>query len=807
MRNRFTVSARSDRRRLREKAVGKPIPQLDSIRKVTGTATYTFDFELPGMLYAKLVTSPQPHAKIVKMDTSRAEHVSGVVTVATGNDFPYRLGIYVGDRDVLAIDKVRWVGHPVAAVVAETLAAAEKGMDLVEVEYESLPTVFDPFEAIKPEAPLLHQKLGEYRISPAFKPLPGTNIANEFKMIHGNVEQGFREADLVIEESFSLPHVSHGFMETQAVVAQYHRDGVVEVWTSAQSPFATRYLMALSLGIPMDRVIIRVPFIGGGFGGKAGLGWEPLVALLSKKAGFRPVKLFLSRKEQFASAAVREAFHAHVKAGFKKEGKIVAYKAQFTLDAGGYADYTVNVCRAAGYSADGPYEIPNVECRSIAVYTNKVPTTAMRGFGYPESHWALERVMEMAAAKLGIDPLEIRMKNLVKPGESVTGTGERVREDAGDPFQCLQKVAEAIEWSRRPDKSEEPWKYRGKGMAASLKGPAQPPNASSSAMIKFNEDSSIDVLVGTGSFGQGTPTSLAQIVADEFGVSLEKVRVSFLRSTDTAAYTWQTVGSRGLFTDGNAVLRAVKDAKKQIMDVAVQALRVPEDDIDIADGQVLVKGRPWMNIPLSQIVFGYTYEDGSTIGGPVIGRGQYMSTLTTYLDPETGQGVPTIFHTFGATAVEIEINVLTGEIKVLNAAQAFDIGKAINPLLVKCQIDGGFIMGQSVALSERMVFDDNGWVINPNLSNYYILRAKDIPEQIQEIIVENPQSDGPLGARGLGEMVMIGVAPAIANAIYNAIGVEIRDLPMSPERVWRAIKEQKPQLIEQAKEALAEEGW
>jgi carbon-monoxide dehydrogenase large subunit len=761
--------------------------------------------ELPGMLYAKLVTSSQPHARIVKLDTSRAEQVPGVVAVATGSDFPYRLGIYVGDRDVLAMDKVRWVGHPIAAIVAETLAAAEKAMDLVEVEYDPLPTVFDPFEAVKPAAPLLHEKLGEYRISPAFKPLPGTNVANEFKMIHGDVEQGFREADLVIEDDFSLPHVSHAFMETQAVVAQYHRDGVVEVWTSAQSPFATRYLMALSLGIPMDRVIIRVPFIGGGFGGKAGLGWEPLVALLSKKTGFRPVKLFLSRKEQFASAAVREAFYAHAKAGFRKDGKIVAYKTEFVLDAGGYADYTVNVCRAAGYSADGPYEIPNVFCRSIAVYTNKVPTTAMRGFGYPESHWALERVMEMAAAKLGIDPFEIRMKNLVKPGESVTGTGERLREDAGDPQQCLQKVVEAIGWSRRPEKPETPWKYRGKGLAVSLKGPAQPPNASSSAMIKFNEDGSIDVLVGTGSFGQGTPTSLAQIVADEFGISVEKVRVSFQRNTDAAAYTWQTVGSRGLFTDGNAVLKAVKDAKGQIIDVAVQVLRVPEDDIEIADGQVAVKGRPWLNIPLPQIVFGYTYEDGSSIGGPVIGRGQYMSTLTTYLDPDTGQGVPTIFHTFGATAVEIEIDVLTGEIKVLNAAQAFDIGKAINPLLVKCQIDGGFIMGQSVALSERIIFDENGWVINPNLSNYYILRAKDIPEQIQEFIVEKPQSDGPLGARGLGEMVMIGVAPAIANAVYNAIGVDIREMPMSPEKVWRTIKQQKPALFEQAKKTLAEE--
>jgi CO/xanthine dehydrogenase Mo-binding subunit len=317
---------------LASKYIGKSIPQLDSHLKVTGTAVYTFDMELPGMLYAKLVVSNVAHAKIVKIDTSAASKVPGVVAIATGQDFPFRLGIYVGDRDILAIDKVRWVGHPVAAVIAESMRAAEEAAEKVDVEYEALPTVFTVEEAMKPGAILLHEKLGEYRISPAFKPLPGTNIANSFELKHGDVAVGLKEADLVLEEDFKMPYVSHGFMETQTVVANYHKDGTIEVWTSAQSPFATRYLMALSLGIPVNNIIIRVPFVGGGFGGKAGLGWEALVAMLSKKAGNRPVKLMLSRRDQFVSAPVREGFIAHVKAGFKKDGTITAYDAKFVID-------------------------------------------------------------------------------------------------------------------------------------------------------------------------------------------------------------------------------------------------------------------------------------------------------------------------------------------------------------------------------------------------------------------------------------------------------------------------------------------
>ncbi len=781
--------------------VGKAVPPEDTVRKVTGTALYTYDWEVPGTLYAKLVTSTVPHAKIVRISLESAKAVPGVVAVLTGKDMPFRVGMYAGDRDLLAVEKVRWAGHPVALVVAETLEAGERASELVDVEYETLPAVFDPVKAMEADAPLLHERMEEYKHAPVFYPVPGTNIANRFRLVHGDVEKGFGQADELVEEEFRISHVSHAYLETQNVVAQAYRDGTYEIWTSAQSPFVVRQIISESLNIPYNKITIRVPFVGGGFGGKAGLQWEALAAMASKAVGYRPVKLVLSRKENFSSGASREGVVANVKAGFTKDGKCVAYKVRFVLDAGAYADYTVNVSRAMGYSAEGVYEVPNVQCESLAVYTNKVPTTAMRGFGYSESNWVLEQVFERAAKKLGMDSAKIRRVNLLRPGESHTATGEKVREDVGDPRKVLQTVLEGIDWDGKVERPSEPWKVRARGFALCVKGPSQPPNASSSAILKFNEDSTIDLVLGTGNFGQGTATAISQMVADQFGVAVEKVRVDPVRDTGKSAYTWQTVGSRGLFTDGVATLRACEDAKGQILDLASQVMRLPKSELEVAEGAVKAKGRPWLSIPLRELVFGYVYPNGNTVGGPVIGRGQYTSSLNTYLDPQTGQGVPTIFHTFGGTAVDIELDLVTGAIEVKKAVQVFDVGKAINPLLLKMQLDGGFIMGMSIALFEKIKFDEQGWVMNPNFTSYYLARMKDVPKDFVARYVETPQFDGPLGARGIGELSMISVASAISNAVFRSTGVKLNNLPMSPEEVWAAISSQKPELLAKAMES------
>jgi carbon-monoxide dehydrogenase large subunit len=643
----------------------------------------------------------------------------------------------------------------------------------------------------------------EYKHGPVFYPVPGTNIANRFRLVHGDTEKGFEQAEELIEEEFKVSHVSHAYMETQSVVAQAFRDGTYEIWTSCQSPFVVRQIISESLKIPYNKITVRVPFVGGGFGGKAGLGWEALIALASKAVGYRPVKFVLSRKENFTSGASREGVVANVKAGFTRDGKCLAYKVRFVLDAGAYADYTVNVSRAMGYSAEGVYEIPNVYCESLAVYTNKIPTTAMRGFGYSESNWVLEQVFERAAKKLGMDSARVRRINLLRPGESLTATGERVREDAGDPRKVLLTVTESIDWNGKVAPPSEPWKVRARGFALCVKGPSQPPNASSSAIIKFNEDTTIDLVVGTGNFGQGTTTALSQMVADQFGVPVEMVRVDPIRDTGKSAYTWQTVGSRGLFTDGVATLRACEDAKNQIIELASQVLRLPTAELNVSEGSVKAKGRPWVTVPLKDLVFGYVYPNGNTVGGPIIGRGHYTSGLNSFLDPQTGQGVPTIFHTFGGTAVEIELDLVTGVIEICKAVQVFDVGKAINPLLLKMQLEGGFIMGMSIALYEKIKFDEQGWVTNPNFTSYYIARMKDTPKEFVARFVETPQFDGPMGARGIGELSMISVASAISNAIYRSIGVRLNNLPMSPESVWAAISAQKPELLAKAMESYA----
>jgi CO/xanthine dehydrogenase Mo-binding subunit len=782
---------------LNYKYVGKEIPRVDSFEKVTGMAKFVADLEVPGMLYGKFLRSPHAHARILSIDTKKAESYAGVVAAITGQAFPYRMGLYVRDKMVLAKDKVRWAGEPVAAVAAESEEAAEEAVELINVEYEPLKPVFDVNEALKPNAPIVHEELSQYEHSPVFTPVPGTNIANIFKVRKGNAEDGFRGATTIIENEFSMPQVSHVAMEPRACIAQYFPDGSAEIWTCAQSPFAVRYILSHALGIPLQKINVHVPHVGGGFGGKAGINFEPLAVLLSKFSGGRPVKLLLTREEEFTTAPLRQGFYGWIKTGVDRSGKIVAEQMKYLYDAGAYADYGVNIGRAAGYACTGPYEVPNIHCDSVTVYTNHPYGTAFRGFGHLEFLWAIERQMDLISQKIGVDPVEFRLRNVLRAG-SITATGERLREDAGRVDQCIKAVAESIGWGQK-DRSTEPGKFRGIGIAALWKAPAMPPNAGSSAIIKFNEDGSANLAVGVTEIGQGTTTSLAQIAAEELGMRIEKIRVVPERITDLTPYSWQTVASRNLFMEGKAVIEAARDAKEQILNMAAQALRVPKTDLVLEDEMVFPKGQPERGIPLQQFAMGYTYPNGTAIGGPVIGRGSYVPRGLTYLDPETGQGFPALKWTFGAQGVKIEVDVETGEVRTLKVASAFDIGKAINPLLVRGQAYGGMLQSLSIGLMEGYVYNSEGSMLNSNLTDYKIARASDMPEEHVVTLIENPQSDGPYGARGIGELTMLSIPAAIAGAISNAIGVQMFNLPMTPEYVWTAIKKQKPELLAEAR--------
>ncbi|MDW8084161.1 MAG: xanthine dehydrogenase family protein molybdopterin-binding subunit [Candidatus Caldarchaeum sp.] len=773
------------------KYVGKPLPRVDSYEKILGVAEYAGDIEIPGMLYAKLLLSPYAHAKIKSINTEKARRAPGVVAVAVGDDFPFRVGLYVNDRNVLARKKVRWAGEPVAAVVAETLEQAEEAVEMVEVDYEPLPAVLDVREALKPSSPLVHEELAEYAHSPAFHPVPGTNIASRFTLKKGDIELGFKQSDVILENEFMMPQVSHVQLETHVSIGQYLPDGKIKLWTSAQSPFTVRHILSVSLGVPEHKISVYVPYVGGGFGGKAGINFEPLVVMLSKMAGGRPVKLELTREEQFTTAPVRQGLYAKLKTGVKRSGEIMAEKILYVYDAGAYADYGVNIGRAAGYSCTGPYFVPNVETESLTVYTNHPWGTAFRGFGHFEFLWAIERQMDLLARELGMDPVEFRIKNALTPGKT-TPTGEVLREDAGRIDECIRAVASRIDWGQRT--SSKSGKPRGKGIAALWKAPAMPPNASSSAVIKFNEDGTAELILGITEIGQGAETALAQIAAEELGLPVEKIKVVPFRHTDVSPYSWQTVASRGLFMDGKAVQMAARDARNQIFEIASQVLRVSKEDLVLSDERVHVKGRPEVGLELRQIVNGYTYPNGNVVGGPVIGRGFYSAARLTYLDPETGQGYPALKWTFGAHAVEVEVDPDTGMVRVLKLVSAFDVGKAINPLIVLGQAYGGALQSMSLGLLEGYFYDDKGRMLNPNLTDYKIARASDIPDEHEVIIIENPQQDGPYGARGIGELSMISVETAIANALYDAVGIDLKNLPITPEYIWKHIEAKKKEI-------------
>lgn len=772
-----------------EKYIGQSIPRIESWEKVTGTARYVHDMVLPGMLYGKILTSPHAHARIVSIDTSEAEKLPGVKAVLVGSELPYKQGLYMIDKDILAKGKVRYYGEPVAAVAADSQETAAKAVELIRVEYEPLPAVFDPVEAVQENAPLVHEDLGNYSfMKGVFTPVPETNIANHFKLRKGDVEKGFAEADRVFENTFTMPQVAHSPMETHAVIAEWRPGRRIQIYTSAQSPFAVRNLMSVALKIPISQIRVTVPYVGGGFGGKAGIHLEPLTACLSRKAGGRPVKLVASREEEFHTLPCRQGLVAKVKTGVTKEGRITAQEIAYYWDAGAYADYGVNIGRASGYSGAGPYDIENVKLDSYTIYTNHPFGTAYRGFGHVEFLFAIERQMDLIAAAMGWDPYEFRQKNVLRPG-SITITGEKITENTGRVDQCLRAVAEEIGWFARENKKESvsPHKRKGFGLAVLHKAPAMPTFTSCSAILKFNDDGTVCLHISGVDYGQGTYTALAQMAAEVLRMPPEKVHVVWECDTDTGPYDWQTVASRFLFMGGNAVIRAAQDLIAQMKEVASAVLRAPQEELEIGDERVYVKHNPDAYVTYPQLALGYIFPNGNSIGGPLIGRGKYIAQGLTNLDPQTGQGLPAIDWTYGAHAVEVEVDTQTGELTVNKVVSAFDVGRVINRVLCEGQVIGGVLQGIGTALFEGYAYSKDGRLLTSSFTDYKIPTAKDIPGEIKPLFVETPQLDGPFGARGVAEHPMIAVNAAIANAIYDATGVQIKNQPLTAENIWQAL--------------------
>ena len=763
--------------------VGKNVPRLDIVEKVTGRAKFGSDFMVGGMLHAKVLRSPYPHAKIIGIDATKAERLPGVRIVLTPQDVPARtISPLLGDQYVLCGDNtVRCVGEPVAAVAAESIEIAEEALDLIEVNYRELPAVFDGEEAFRKDPPVvIHPDL------PTYKPLTDLpvrpdperpNVCQTYKIRKGDVEIGFQEADLIVENKFTTARIQHCTLESHQADAWVEPDGTLVVRSSGQMAYDVKSGICELLQLPPSKVRILSVYAGGSFGSKVGMRAEPIAALLAQKSQ-RPVRLVYTREEMFVFGGNRVPYTIYIKDGVKKDGTIVAREMKVILSIGLYSEHGVLLTRRAAAGTVGTYRIPHFKLDCFGVYTNLSLTGAFRGFGSAETQWPIEQQMDVLAHKLRIDPVEIRKKNILNSGER-DASGMIVRSIGVN--ECLDKVAEWIGWGEKPIEEDRQWK-RGKGIAIGNKSVLA--GSTSNAVVKVWQDGMIEVRHSAAELGQGIKTTLAQIAAEEFGVPMERIRVV---SGDTAfcPYDFGTCASRGLIHNGNAVIAACRDAKKTLFRMAASELGVSPDELATSEGKIYVKGAPDKGIHTTDL---FTHHGISLEGGEIVGSGSYTGPMAPE-DPETGQSERSVYdYSYTANAVEVAVNVETGEVKVLRIGLACDVGRAINPKIVETQIEGGIVMGISVALYEDVVLK-KGEVVNNSFTDYHICTTLDMPrgENCKAMIVEATEPEGPYQAKGAGEVPLIATAPAIANAVYNAVGLRIKDLPLSKEKVLAGI--------------------
>jgi CO/xanthine dehydrogenase Mo-binding subunit len=760
------------------KYIGKSYPRSDGLEKVTGKALFVTDMKVPDMLIGKILRSPYAHARIKGIDTSSAEKVTGVKAILTRHDIAGRFNNYgtmIMDQGIVAIDKVRYAGDPVAAVAAVDGFAAEEALSLIKVEYEELKGVFGVEEALAPDAPLIHDTIPvPPYVQHLFSPVQGTNICNHFKLRCGDIEKGFNECDVVFEDTFTTEPDQHGVLETHACIAKVFPGPRIEVFTNNQDPSNLQAILSQVFKVPQSNIRIIIPYVGGGFGSKIGPKLEPLTVALAWKAG-RAVKVALTREEEFLTIS-RHGIKTWIKTGVKKNGTIVAREMSIYLDTGAYADSGPVVCKNLGFSAGGPYRIPNVKVDSYCVYTNKVPAGAMRGFGVPQIAWAYEQQMDMIAESLHIDPVEMRRLNLLKNGD-IFHTGQTM-EDVGFD-QLLEKVATGIGWKEEGGVEVEKINSQGKGVSICLKSTATP--STSSAYVKMSADGSASLLCNTVEMGQGCRTVFKQIISEELGLPFENISV-LDPDVSVAPFDTGTFSSRSTFHMGNAVLLAVEDLKVQLLDAASAMLGVGKVDLELKDGSITVKEMPDKSVALAQAIRGPGVPRGS-----LMGRGVYQTKGG--FNKENGQGPVSFYWMSAGGGAEVEVDRETGSVKVTKYLGIVDVGKAINPANIEQQNIGSIVMALGHTFTERMIYDDKGVLLNPNFVDYKIPTVKDLPDQLLVEFLEVPNQKGPYGAKGIGEVMIIPPAPAIANALYRATGIRFKDLPITQERILSKLME------------------
>jgi len=732
--------------------IGTSANRVDGIDKVTGRAKFTGDMTVPGMLTGKFLRSPYAHARILSISTSEAERVPGVVTVLTAADLtglhPYLRGEKRKDHPILAIDWALFAGQPVAAVAAVDELSAQEALGKIHVEYEELPAVITVQEALADGASLVH----------SFAP---NNLCFKDHMEKGDVEKGFAEADEIVEDTFEFPMIYHYSMEPHTAIANLDEDGIT-MWTSTAHPFGVRQDIAEVFGCPLSKVRIILSFVGGAYGSKSGGKIEPLVAALARKAE-RPVRVVQDVSESMMTVR-RHSMICKVKLGAKQDGTLVAKEASIYLNTGAYSETGPTVTSRTLTRILGPYRVPNIRVDAFCVYTNTVSAASFRSIGGPQTAWANESIMDIMAQKLGIDPVELRRKNLLHRGEELKPKGKPL--DA-DLFEGFGKVVDRLGWTGPTTETG-----GGRGIAFGVTDPGAP--LASTATVHVLSDGSVVLLFGTAEIGQGSRTVMSQIVAEELSVPLDQISV---RPPDTAytPFDRSTGSSRSTTVMGKTLQLAAQDARRQILDLAAGYFEAPLEAISLKDGVAQAGGK---TISYGELIRRHFVMQG----GEIIGLGYAHGGMAT-------SPANPLFWEVGIGAVELEVDRETGEIRIRKYIMAADVGKALNPLNCEGQDEGAAMMGIGHSLFESIIYE-NGQIVNPNLVDYRVPRFNDLPGEYESILVENADGPGPFGAKGMGEGGIIPVAPAIGNALAWSTGVRIKELPLTPERVWQALKGQ-----------------
>lgn len=750
--------------------VGKPLRRIDALGKATGSTVYAGDYTMPNMLHGKVFRSSEPSARITHLDVSRAESLEGVVCVLTAEDLPDaglatdmpgQTGTEERERTrapVLASDRVRYYGEPIALVAAETERLAERALELIDVDYEPVPGVFDPVEALKPGAPVVYAP---------------DNVVAQWKIRKGDVESGFAVADQVVENTFRVPFVEHAYLEPEAGVSWVDDQGVINIRVSTQVVEHFRKV-ADAVGVAQNKIRTRGAMVGGGFGGKEDITVEIFLALLAKHTR-RPVRLVYTREESFIAQSKRHPFVITHRTGVKSSGRITAAEIDMVADAGAYPYLSPYVLLYATIMSTGPYRIDNLKVDSVVAATNQPFTSAMRGFGGPQAAVAYEQQMDAIADALGLDALEVRRVNYLETGEP-NATGQRI-----DSATWLQETAtHALEVLGEKERSEGATRV-GRGLASIFQSYGRITwfHDTAQAWVGVEMDGAVVVRCGVPDHGGGQVNSLAQIAGEILGVPLDEVTVY---STDSAVtpLAGTTTATRQLYMSGNAAHKAATAVREVLLERASKHFEEPTENLDLADNRVFVKSEPEKGIALEELVARCASE-----GLPLSNLALFTAPFTDGIDPETGQGDVFPDFTFGAQAVEVAVDTETGEVTVLKSAAAHDVGRAINPAAVVGQIQGGAAQGMGYALMEEFVVRE-GVTETPSLSEYLIPTAKDFPDT-EAIILQSGTGVGPFGAKGIGEPALTPAAPAVANAVADAIGVRIHELPVTPDRVLEAL--------------------